>query len=173
MILIGKFIVKSWDFLCRHKLKGGLGFRNLESFNQSLLAKQGWILLEYPDSLAARVLKGLYFPHTHFLDAAAKQGASLIWRSIVWGRQLLVKGLRWRVGNGSTISVFQDKWIPPPSSFKILVPTSLPGSMKVAELCSVSGGWNSSFIRSHFSPLDAAAILSLPSPSFSSPDRLI
>ncbi|KAL5833037.1 hypothetical protein ACOSQ3_016711 [Xanthoceras sorbifolium] len=45
--------------------------------------------------------------------------------------------------------------------------------MKVAELCSVSGGWNSSFIRSHFSPLDAAAILSLPSPSFSSPDRLI
>ncbi|KAL5750852.1 hypothetical protein ACOSP7_025455 [Xanthoceras sorbifolium] len=103
----------SWDSLCRNKLSGGLGFRYLFDFNQSLLAKQGWRLLIYPNSLAARVMKGMYFPNSDFLQAKDKSQSSFIWKSFLWGCTLLEKGLRWGVRGGKNIRIYHDRWIPP------------------------------------------------------------
>jgi hypothetical protein len=58
-----------WQKINKHKLKGGLGFKNLRAFNEALLAKQGWRLINYPESLVAQVLKAKYHPRDHFLKA--------------------------------------------------------------------------------------------------------
>ena len=43
----------NWKKLCKSKLKGGIGFRNLQAFNLAMLAKQGWRFLSNPQSLIA------------------------------------------------------------------------------------------------------------------------
>ena len=59
----------SWSRLSNTKLKGGLGFRDLERFNKALLAKQGWRLLQNPNYLMARIFKEKYYSKHTFLEA--------------------------------------------------------------------------------------------------------
>jgi len=90
--------------------KGGIGFRQLKEFNLALLAKQGWWLQMRYDSLVYRVLKAQYFPRCDFIQALLGNNPSFTWRSI-WAAQELVKfGLRWRMGNGDSVRVWEDKW---------------------------------------------------------------
>jgi hypothetical protein len=60
----------SWDRMTKPKTHGGIGFRDLRLFNQALLAKQAWRLIEYPDTLCARLLKARYYPVGDLLDTA-------------------------------------------------------------------------------------------------------
>ncbi|KAG7974599.1 hypothetical protein I3843_06G055600 [Carya illinoinensis] len=101
------------------KTKGGLGFRNVESFNLVLLAKQGWRMLENPNSIAFHVYRDKYCKQQHLLEAKLGVTPSLIWRS-VWERlNLLKEGLRWRVGNGEKIRIWGDRWIPSLTTFSV------------------------------------------------------
>jgi hypothetical protein len=118
------------------KSLGGMGFRDFVLFNQAMLGKQCWRLLTEPGSLCARVLKGRYFPDTDFLSAVKPRSSSYTWRSILFGRDLLVKGIRWGVGNGEGIKILEDNWIPdfPAGTFTTL--QDLPEGAKVQFLFS-------------------------------------
>ncbi|XP_057251530.1 uncharacterized mitochondrial protein AtMg00310-like [Beta vulgaris subsp. vulgaris] len=59
----------SWDTLCYPKSMGGLGFRDLHCFNQSLLAKQAWRLCTGDQTLLYRLLQARYFKSSEFLEA--------------------------------------------------------------------------------------------------------
>jgi hypothetical protein len=73
---------KAWDFLCRPKDVGDLGFRDFEAFNQAMLAKQLWRLFSRPSSLLARTFKGRYFPLCDVWKARLDCYPSFGWRSI-------------------------------------------------------------------------------------------
>ena len=70
---------KSWMKLTMAKSLGGLGFKDVKIFNKALLAKQCWRLLNEPDALWAKVMKGIYF-HDRSIFKARKGGrASWAW----------------------------------------------------------------------------------------------
>ena len=101
----------SWDKLCEPKERGGMGFKRLQQFNLALLAKQGWRLQTCQNSLLYRVLKAKYFPSCDFLHATIGNNPSYTWHSILATKSIVEKGTRWRVGNGSNIRVWGDKWL--------------------------------------------------------------
>jgi hypothetical protein len=109
----------SWSKLGRSKQKGGLRFKDVEVFNLALLAKQGWRIIQYPDSLVARIMREKYFPSGSFLTAPLGKAPSFAWQSIHQARKLLDRGLVWRVGNGEKIAIWGDRWLPNPPSNKV------------------------------------------------------
>lgn len=100
-----------WEKLCLSKEDGGMGFKELECFNQALLAKQAWRLIHCEDCLMSRVLKGKYFGEERFLDVQLGTRASYAWKRILFGRELLLKGLKYSVGDGRCISVWSEPWL--------------------------------------------------------------
>ena len=103
----------AWSTMAQPKHLGGLGFKNIEDYNDSLLAKLGWRILNNPISLLALVLKGKYFSDCTFIESKDKTGSSHGWTSIQAGKSVLEKGLGFLVGNGENIRVWSDKWPSP------------------------------------------------------------
>ncbi|KAL1226048.1 putative mitochondrial protein [Cardamine amara subsp. amara] len=97
--------------MCRQKEKEGLGFRDIERFNQALLGKQAWRIFDKPSSLLAQILQHRYFRNQSFLNSGVGNRPLYGWRSIMWGRDLLKKGLLVKVGNGQSTRVWKDNWI--------------------------------------------------------------
>jgi hypothetical protein len=89
-----------------------MGFRDLEIFNLALLAKQGWRIIQQSESLVAQVLRDKYFPNSTLLQASLGRNPSYAWRSIFKAKAIIEKGMLWRVGNGETIKIWGDRWLP-------------------------------------------------------------
>jgi hypothetical protein len=60
----------AWDKLLLLKGLGGMDFGDLRCFNQALLARQAWQLIQFPESLYARVLKTRYYPRDELVDTS-------------------------------------------------------------------------------------------------------
>lgn len=58
---------------------------------------------------------------------------SFIWRYLLWRRDLIVSGLRWKADDGRSICVYANAWVPILHSFKIMSPARLPLATMVFE----------------------------------------
>ena len=72
----------SWERIWKTKAKGGMGYRDLECFNMAMLAKQGWRLVQNPDSLVARIFREKYYGGKSFLNSRLGPWPSYARRSI-------------------------------------------------------------------------------------------
>ncbi|KAK4285072.1 hypothetical protein QN277_001816 [Acacia crassicarpa] len=170
----GKTHWKSWGAMTRVKSAGGMGFRDLLVMNDALLAKTAWRLLQRPSDLWARVIKSVYFPEDEFLDAEIGYKASWCWASILHGRDVLRKDLRWDIGDGSAIRIWGDPWVPgdlfPARPRSTDIPIIAEG--RVCDLI-VDGQWNLSPISQYVSAEVKEAIYKIPIPSNGLADKLV
>ncbi|XP_060974670.1 uncharacterized protein LOC133039749 [Cannabis sativa] len=163
---------KNWNLLCQSKAEGGMGFRSFLHFNQALLAKQAWRILDDPHSLLARVLKARYFKNGTFLKASKGTLPSLTWQSICDGRELLIKGLRWKIGLGNSVKCVSDPWLSGNTTFR---PYTYSGDLDftVEYYISPDRRWDLNLLRQHFGQIDIDRILSISISPNPREDRLI
>ncbi|KAA3484157.1 Cyclopropane-fatty-acyl-phospholipid synthase [Gossypium australe] len=119
-----------------------MGFRNMSQFNLALLAKQGWRILNNADSLVTK---------------------SYTWKSIWAAKDVLRKGLIWRVGTGTNISINNDAWVPEALHFRL---SSTVDSLRDCYVHMLIDNnkrkWKEELIRYTFSEEDAEIILRIP-----------
>jgi hypothetical protein len=155
----------SWEKSCKQKQEGGMGFRNLTTFNQALLAKQGWRLMTDPQSLVATVLKAKYYPQQTFLKAKHNYRPSYSWLSIQKASHILKKGCFWWIGNGKQISIWEDRWLHPYGENPTWTPKPSENSSltKVSDLMDPqSNQWNQQLLNQTFFPMEAKLITQIP-----------
>ena len=122
------------------KNEGGMGFKELRKFNDAMLAKQVWWLVHDKESLFYRVFKAKFFPSGDIFAAQVKSG-SYAWRSIFKARYLIAEGARYRMGNGQSVRIYQDCWLPSDGSGKVISPPSLLfADAKVANIIDADSG---------------------------------
>jgi hypothetical protein len=112
----------AWDIMMRPKNRGGMGFKDMRMFNQALLARQAWRLIKNPESLCAQVLRAKYYPNGNLIDTVFTGNASSTWHAIEYGLELLKKGVIWRIGNGTSVRIWRDPWIPRHDYYKTISP---------------------------------------------------
>ena len=133
-------------------------------FNDSLLAKQAWRLLNNKSSLFYKVFKARFFPNSLLMEAANSRMGSYAWKSILRRRDIIQRGALWRVGSGEKINIWQHRWLPrkhptylptcPLESFKNHIVDSLidPSTRR----------WNEEMVDGLFVEEDAQLIKKIP-----------
>uniref|UniRef100_M4EYE7 Reverse transcriptase domain-containing protein n=1 Tax=Brassica campestris TaxID=3711 RepID=M4EYE7_BRACM len=158
----------SWDRLTYPKSAGGLGFREIEVFNDALLAKHTWRLLKNPSSLLGRILLNKYCHDSDLLTCSAPNSSSHGWREILAGRDIIKKGMGWNVGSGRNIKVWSDKWLATDSQLcPIGPPTESDRELRVSDLMMAnSTDWNVEEIRRRVPVYEAHIRKLVPSEEF-------
>lgn len=157
----------AWEQLILPKSMGGLGFRDMRLFNQALLARQAWRLIQFPDSLCARLLKAKYFPNSELIDVVFLGDSSVTWKSLEYGLQLLKKGLIWRIGDGTKVRIWRDRWIPRESSLMLAGAAGRCRLRWVSQLIKQDDrSWDADLIWRICNPFDAIEILKIKLPQY-------
>ena len=101
-----------WDTMTLPKELGGLGLHNMKDRNNALLAKLCWRLACDQEAPWANMLATKYLSPNRISEVGRKLPCFSIWTACKKGGPVYVKGLKWAVGNGEKVRVWNDFWLP-------------------------------------------------------------
>jgi hypothetical protein len=167
---------KDVQSLCYPIEEGGLGFRKARIFNDALVAKITWMVASGRDSLCIKALCSKYKVKEDWLGKDPKTNASPLWKAIENLKGVIAKGACYLVGDGTSIDMWKDPWVPWLVGFR---PTPYdPSSQNLPMVVSllidqVTKSWNVDLLETLVDPLSLTAILRIPIPIIPQPNRLI
>jgi hypothetical protein len=103
--------LRAWADVCIEKNIGGLGIRNLQAINQSLILSAAWRLAKEPHSQLAQILKAKYHHDTSIWRAKPNQPKSAFWSAILKVKPLLTSTCFYQIVDGNS-SIWSSPWFP-------------------------------------------------------------
>ncbi|XP_023878292.2 uncharacterized protein LOC111990734 [Quercus suber] len=112
----------------------------------------------------ARVFKEKYFPFDDVLNSKKGSNPSYAWQSIHNSLEVIKRGTRWSVGNGRRIHIWDDRWLPMPTTYKVISPQGDYGDfpMMSSLIDNDTRWWKVDVINATFLPHEASTILKIP-----------
>ena len=107
----------SWEKVCLPKHKGGLGIKEIETFNLALLGKWMWNLMQHQGSLWVAILEAKYGGWRGLTEEGSVNMQSIWWRDLKRAIQhspygiSLQQQLKWKVEAGDKVKFWEDRWI--------------------------------------------------------------
>lgn len=94
------------------KCNGGLGFKEIETQNITLLIKMAWRMNENGVAFwVCMLVIDLYFPNNDLLHESKWERSSWAWVSLIAGRDMIVKHVV-RITEVKDVNILKDPWIP-------------------------------------------------------------
>lgn len=101
--------LRAWKDICTPKNEGGLGIKNMQATNRSLILAAAWRIAENPNSHLSRIIQSKYFPHSSLWRANQNVPKSAFWASINKIRPVLVRNSFFQIRAGN-ISLWSSPW---------------------------------------------------------------
>ncbi|GJX96968.1 peptidase C48, SUMO/sentrin/Ubl1 [Tanacetum coccineum] len=100
----------AWKEVCMPKDRGGLGLKPLDLWNKTLLIKHLWNSVASKESLWVKWINTVKLKGKSIWDTQCYANDSWCWKTILSLRTLVINHIRYKIGNGRSISVWYDRW---------------------------------------------------------------
>ncbi|KAK3193377.1 hypothetical protein Dsin_024687 [Dipteronia sinensis] len=101
-----------WSDICLPKKEGGLGIKDLSSWNKALMIRHRWILIYGTSNLWSSWIKAYHLKDSNLWEAKAPCTCYWNWRKLLHLRPLVHPLIRHFIGNGSSTFLWFDNWHP-------------------------------------------------------------
>ncbi|KAK2653187.1 hypothetical protein Ddye_013043 [Dipteronia dyeriana] len=102
----------SWSVICLPKKEGGLGIKDLSSWNKALMIRHLWILIYGMNNLWSSWIKAYHLKGSNLWEAKAPSTCSWNWRKLIFLRLIARPLIQHYIGNSSSTSLWFDNWHP-------------------------------------------------------------
>ncbi|KAG2717813.1 hypothetical protein I3760_03G192500 [Carya illinoinensis] len=114
-----KFTPMSSKSIYLSKFMGGLGLKQMSTFNSTLVTKYARFPLNGSTSLWKEVISKIYLGTKTFLEVQPKISDSCFWKSLLKQKDFLRSSVCYQINNGASTKVWSNPWIP-------TIPNSIP-----------------------------------------------
>lgn len=154
---------RSWYDICQSKENGGLGIRDLETVNKSLIIHAAYNIANEKNPFLTAVLKAKYYPNTSFWKSSTSTTKSIFWSFVLQVKGDLQSNVTYQLHAENT-SIWAAPWCPIWDSIHdhlklpVTVP-SLPATAADLWLCNTRQ-WNMPLLSNIFHDSAVQAITS-------------
>jgi hypothetical protein len=127
---------RSWDDICKPKAQGGLGIRDMELINKSLIIHSAWNVATHKNPFLSNILKAKYYTNSTFWIASTTGPRSIFWSCVLQVKQYLHDNSILQI-HARNSSIWSSPWIYSWSTIhdNILLPvTNIPMPSFVSDL---------------------------------------
>jgi hypothetical protein len=145
---------RSWDDISKPKAKGGLGIRDMELINKSLLIQTAWNIVTDKNPFLSNILKAKYYPNSSFWTNPTSGPKSVFWSSVLQIKHHLSEHSIIQIHAGNS-SIWSSPWMSSWSTIHdhiLLSVTNSPLPAKISDLwLQGTTDWNQDLLSTTFS----------------------